>query len=180
MTRPKDRYHHCAFHAPPGFVLEERACAIAAAGDCDHCHPPGGGITLTLIRRVAAVGVPDWSTSQSDLRPSLFPATLTLTTPDRQSFATPLDYLRTAEGVLAPGLPGYRLDFCRPRQLRQRPAACAQARFRSGLELLRLAIAWEQGPNLLVASLILAAAGAAGSWGQLEAFAESVELSISG
>jgi hypothetical protein len=161
-------------------VVAEQACAGQIGGDCGCGQAHGGrgepppAFSLTLIRRVAAVGVPDYSSHPGDLRPALFPATLTLTTLARCAFPTPVDYLRAAEAALAPGLPGHRVDFYREREVRGHPAACAQSRFFSHFELLRLSIVWESGPLLLVAALLTDAGWGAGGWQALEGFAESV------
>jgi hypothetical protein len=174
-------FHGCAFRPPAGFVVMAPACACTATQPGCDClgHPEPGGhqppaLSLTLIRRVGVLGVADYSNNPADLRPALFPATLTLTTQGRAGFPTPLDYLRTAEAALAPGLPDYRLDFCRARRLQGQPAAWVQSRFRSHLELLRLGIVWEQGPRLLIAALLAEAGWGRPGWRALAAFAASV------
>lgn len=150
------------------------------------CEPPPGftplpaamppdGSCLVFWRPVPAREPrPLFAEGLSDLRASAFAPLLTLLLlPPGGPW--PLDWLRAEAAGLA-GLPGFRVRFLEECSLPAGPGARAQFTSFALFRLERLAVAWNAGPELAVASLVLPRSGDVRGWGWLAGFVQSLEI----
>lgn len=147
---------------PPGFVLLPDAM------------PPGGGCLVFTRPVPSRPAKPLFAEGPADLRPSAFALALTLLLVPAGGLS-PLDWLRAEAAGLA-GLPGFRARFLEECSLPAGPGARAQFTSFALFRLERLAVAWNAGPELAVASLVLPRSGDVQGWGWLAGFAESLEV----